>query len=124
MECSLLSTVRVSVLIDQFADDDRETNNVEAVTHFGWIPQAMLSCLTKEVSPDTRSASARCPGVTSDPSNRQQISAVVKDSILPLPSQGDDNQAWIDRLLSVASHLDENAFKALEMVTGLRGYAK
>ena len=55
---------------------------------------------------------------------RTQISATFKTLILPLPSKPDDEQAWVDRLLLVASNLDEPAFKALERLTGLRGYAK
>lgn len=57
--------------------------------------------------------------------SRTQITHIFKSTILPLPNVKDvDEQAWTDRLLLVASHLDETSFKALEKLTGLPGYAK
>lgn len=52
------------------------------------------------------------------------MSSVIKNVILPLPSKGEDELVWVDRLLLVATHLDEVAFKALERLTGLRGFAR
>ena len=53
-----------------------------------------------------------------------QITAAFNKDILPLPEKADDEQAWVDRLLLVASRLDDPAFKALERLTGLIGYSK
>ena len=56
---------------------------------------------------------------------RSQITHIFKSLILPLPDIKDiDEQAWTDRLLLVASHLDETSFKALEKLTGLPGFAR
>lgn len=53
------------------------------------------------------------------------MTAIFKSRILPLPKADNvDEQAWTDRLLLVASHLDELAFRALERVTGLKGFAR
>ncbi len=52
------------------------------------------------------------------------MSVTVKSAILPLPSKPDEEQAWVDRLLLVAANIDEPAWKALDVLTGLRGYAK
>lgn len=53
------------------------------------------------------------------------MASTFKSLILPLPKADDiDEQAWTDRLLLVASGLDEPGFRALERLTGLRGYAK
>ena len=52
------------------------------------------------------------------------MTATIKQYILPLPGKTDDEQAWVDRLMLVATHLDDSAFKALEKMTGLRGYAR
>jgi len=56
--------------------------------------------------------------------SRSQMSVTVKSAILPLPSKPDEEQAWVDRLLLVAANIDEPAWKALDVLTGLRGYAK
>lgn len=55
---------------------------------------------------------------------RTQINTAFKNIILPLPSKPDDEQAWVDRFLLVATHLDDNALMCLDRVTGLKGYAK
>lgn len=53
------------------------------------------------------------------------MATTFKSLILPLPKADSiDEQAWTDRLLLVASGLDEPGFRALERLTGLRGYAK
>ena len=49
---------------------------------------------------------------------------VIKTRILPLPSKADDEQIWVERLLSVASRLDDAAFSGLSKATGLLGYAR
>lgn len=60
-----------------------------------------------------------------DTIRRNQMATTFKSLILPLPKADHiDEQAWMDRLLLVASKLDEPAFKALERLTGLRGYSK
>lgn len=76
-------------------------------------------------------------------SRRSHIVSGFKSHILPLPAKPDDEQAWVDRFLLVASHLDtslrsavdgadtrtdggldENALKGLDNMTGLVGYAR
>ncbi|ORX33887.1 armadillo-type protein [Kockovaella imperatae] len=74
-----------------------------AEDQFGWIPETMLHCLQRDVSVDMRA----------------QMTTAFKEHILPL---GEDS--WVDRLMLVATRLDDAAFKALEKMTGLRGYAK
>jgi sister-chromatid-cohesion protein PDS5 len=41
-----------------------------------------------------------------------------------LPSKPDDEQAWVDRFLLVASRLDNGVLKTLDRLTGIYGYAK
>jgi hypothetical protein len=53
------------------------------------------------------------------------MGSLFKSQILPLPKADLlDEQAWLDRLLFVAADLDEPAFKALERLTGLKGYSR
>jgi sister-chromatid-cohesion protein PDS5 len=87
-----------------------EANEKSAIVQFGWIPEGMLKCLfRKDATLELRT----------------QISTTIKHSILPLPAKSDaDENAWVDRLFLVISHLDETALKALERLTGLTGYAK
>ena len=57
--------------------------------------------------------------------HRTSLTSTFKTKILPLPSKADDEQAWVDQLLLVASHLDDDAGMAgLARTTGLVGYAK
>ncbi|TXT14456.1 uncharacterized protein COLE_00649 [Cutaneotrichosporon oleaginosum] len=86
-----------------------ESNEEDAIAHFGWIPQEMLHAIfRKDVTVDLRT----------------QVNTAFKNVILPLPYKPDDEQAWVDSFLLVASHLDETALVALERLTGLKGYAK
>jgi sister-chromatid-cohesion protein PDS5 len=86
-----------------------ESNEQDAIEHFGWIPQEMLHAIfRKDVTVDLRT----------------QVNTAFKNAILPLPAKPDDEQAWVDRFLLVAAHLDESALMALERLTGLKGYAK
>lgn len=85
-----------------------EENDEEAVAHFGWIPREMLN------------ATRRTDGTVE---LRSQVNSAFKNTILPLPAKPDDEQAWVDRFLLVASSLDEGSFIALDMFTGLKGYA-
>lgn len=56
---------------------------------------------------------------------RAQMTSIFKSSILPLPTIDQiDEQAWVDRLLLVHSYLEEGADKALERLSGLKGYSK
>lgn len=53
------------------------------------------------------------------------MTSVFKSSILPLPAVDQiDEQAWTDRLLVVYCQLDEGGRKAMERLTGLKGYSK
>ncbi|GMK53875.1 hypothetical protein CspeluHIS016_0104610 [Cutaneotrichosporon spelunceum] len=91
------------------AYDAIESNEEDAIDHFGWIPQEMLHAIfRKDVTVDLRS----------------QVNAAFKNVILPLPPKPDDEQAWVDRFLLVASQVDESAIAGLERLTGLKGYAK
>ncbi|KAK8847427.1 hypothetical protein IAR55_005285 [Kwoniella newhampshirensis] len=86
-----------------------ETGNPEAVAQFSWIPQAMLLAYFRRDSTTEL---------------RSQMMMVFKSSIVPLPKETDDEQAWVDRLLLVASSLDGNSFKALEKMSGLIGFSR
>ncbi|WVQ98079.1 hypothetical protein IAU59_005201 [Kwoniella sp. CBS 9459] len=86
-----------------------ESKNPDAVTQFAWIPEQMLRCITFR-------------DVTSEA--KLQLTAIFKTTILPLPKEGDDEQAWVDRLLLVASKLDDQAFNALRGITGLPIFAR
>jgi sister-chromatid-cohesion protein PDS5 len=55
---------------------------------------------------------------------RTTLINVLKEKILPLPPNADDEQAWVDRLLLVARHLDEQAMNGLAGATGLKHYAR
>lgn len=85
-----------------------ESDDSQAISQFGWIPSALLSSLMhRDVSPDTRS----------------QMTSVFKTLILPLPAaDAIDDQAWMDRLLLVCVHLDEGGMRALERLSGLKGF--
>lgn len=52
------------------------------------------------------------------------LAAKFKAKILPLPAKADDDQAWVERLLLVASHLDEATLNGLDRLTGLVGFAR
>jgi sister-chromatid-cohesion protein PDS5 len=52
------------------------------------------------------------------------LAAKFKAKILPLPAKADDDQAWVERLLLVASHLDEAGLNGLDRLTGLVGFAR
>ena len=55
---------------------------------------------------------------------RTFVSGKFKERILPLPAKPDDEQAWVERILLVRSHLEEDAGKkALDRLTSLIGYA-
>nr|XP_018265446.1 uncharacterized protein I303_01812 [Kwoniella dejecticola CBS 10117]OBR87604.1 hypothetical protein I303_01812 [Kwoniella dejecticola CBS 10117] len=86
-----------------------ESSSPEAIKQFAWIPEAMLL--------------GTCRGNTTT-EMRVQLISVIKSSILPLPKETDDEQAWVDRLLSVTSRLNDDAFAALRKIIGLADYAK
>lgn len=91
------------------AYDGIESNDVATIEHFGWIPQEMLlATYRKDVTVDLRT----------------QINTAFKNVILPLPAKPDDEQAWVDRFLLVACHLDESALNSLDRLSGLKGYSK
>jgi hypothetical protein len=52
------------------------------------------------------------------------MSAIIRSDILPLPAKGDDEEAWVDRLILVATYCNEDALKSLDVLTGLKGYQK
>lgn len=45
---------------------------------------------------------------------------VVAEYVLPLPSKGDDVEAWTDQLLTTMNFLDEKATNALFGISGLK----
>jgi sister-chromatid-cohesion protein PDS5 len=87
-----------------------EAGDQASIAQFGWIPSSLLAALTRR-------------DVTIE--LRAQITTVFKAQILPLPAVDQvDEQAWTDRLLVVYCHLDEGGRKALERLTGLKGYSR
>lgn len=90
------------------ADQISESEDSQAIAQFAWIPNMILASLMhKDITPDTRS----------------QMTSIFKSLILPLPAvDAIDEQAWVDRLLSVCVHLEEDGMKALEVVSGLKGF--
>ncbi|RSH92189.1 hypothetical protein EHS25_008604 [Saitozyma podzolica] len=87
-----------------------EANDPEAKRQFGWIPEMMLHCLFRMDAPVEL---------------RTQMTSIFKNQIIPLPKpDAVDEQALVDRLMLVATYLDEPAYKALERLTGLKGYSK
>lgn len=56
---------------------------------------------------------------------RTQMTSIFKNQIIPLPKpDAVDEQALVDRLMLVATYLEEPAYKALERLTGLKGYSR
>ncbi|WVQ76020.1 hypothetical protein IAR50_005656 [Cryptococcus sp. DSM 104548] len=91
------------------ASSEIEAGDDGAIKQFGWIPQVIINAILKgELPMDMRA----------------QIISVFKKSILPLPADGDDDEAWVDRFLLVASALDDHAQNGLVNVTNLRGIAE
>lgn len=53
------------------------------------------------------------------------MTSVFKSQILPLPAIDQvDEQAWTDKLLVVYCYLEEGGRKAMERLTGLKGYSR
>ncbi|WRT64749.1 uncharacterized protein IL334_001683 [Kwoniella shivajii] len=86
-----------------------ESNNPDAIKQFAWIPDTMLSTTSRGGS---------------NPELRSQLLSMFKSSIIPLPKETNDEQAWVDRLLLVTSRLSEISLKALKKMTGLTEYAQ
>nr|XP_019008459.1 uncharacterized protein I206_07018 [Kwoniella pini CBS 10737]OCF47240.1 hypothetical protein I206_07018 [Kwoniella pini CBS 10737] len=86
-----------------------ESSNPDAIKQFAWIPEAMLLATCNSI-------------VTLE--MRMQLTSIFKTTILPLPKETDDEQAWVDRLLFVTSRLNDDAFVALRKIIGLAEYAK
>ncbi|WVQ83257.1 hypothetical protein IAT38_005396 [Cryptococcus sp. DSM 104549] len=84
-----------------------EAGDKEAISQFAWIPQDILCCISKR---------------DMTPESKLQIITIIKTTIFPLPTETDDEQAWVDRLLLVSSYLDKNVFVALEYLSNLKGY--
>ncbi|WVN89440.1 uncharacterized protein L203_104663 [Cryptococcus depauperatus CBS 7841] len=93
----------------QSAYSEIEAGEAEAIRQFAWIPQTMIAALFISES-------------TAD--FRPPIIAAIKSSILPLPQDIEDEQAWVDRLLLVTSYLDEDGRQGLGRLTGLIGYSQ
>ncbi|KAK4687777.1 sister chromatid cohesion protein PDS5, partial [Tremellales sp. Uapishka_1] len=108
------SVVRVEALaalsrLWNLAYSEIEAGDPEGVRHFAWIPEVMLHGFNNK-------------GTTME--TRVQIASTLRNTILPLPAKADDEQAWVDRLLLVASSLDDHAMKGLDRLTGLKGYSR
>ncbi|OXM77000.1 sister chromatid cohesion protein PDS5 [Cryptococcus neoformans Bt63] len=86
-----------------------EANNSEVVDQFAWIPQAMIAALFRGEATNEM---------------RVQISTIFKTSIIPLPQDAEEEQAWVDRLLLISLHLDEDGMMGLKRMTNLIGYAQ
>ncbi|KLO11387.1 ARM repeat-containing protein [Schizopora paradoxa] len=79
-----------------------DNNDRHAIAHFSWIPQQIFHAIgtSLEVKPIA--------------------TKVVAEYVLPLPSKGDDAEAWTDQLLTTMSFLDEKATNALFGISGLK----
>lgn len=55
---------------------------------------------------------------------RTQMTALLRNVVLPLPQKADDETEWVNRLLLVASHIDESAMNTLLGNTNLLGFAR
>lgn len=110
METGVLSNVSWRLPRDcmAIADHESEQDDSLAISQFAWIPSALLTSLMhRDVTPDTRS----------------QTTSTFKSLILPLPTvDAIDEQVWVDRLLLVCIHLDDGGMKALERLSGLKGF--
>ncbi|XAO21334.1 hypothetical protein I312_100083 [Cryptococcus bacillisporus CA1280] len=93
----------------ELAYSEIETNNSEVVNQFAWIPQAMIAALFKGEATNEM---------------RVQISTIFKTSIIPLPQDAEQEQAWVDRLLLISLHLDDDGMMGLKRMTNLVGYAQ
>lgn len=92
------------------ADLSREAGDQASITQFAWIPAALLAALTR------RDATVEL---------RHQVTSIFKAQILPLPTVDQiDEQSWTERLLVVYCHLDEGGRRAVERLTGLKGYSR
>ncbi|WWD07643.1 hypothetical protein V865_005744 [Kwoniella europaea PYCC6329] len=85
-----------------------ESNNADAIKQFAWIPEAILG-------------STRRGGTLE---SRWQLASIFKNSILPLPTDANDEQAWVDRLIFVTSRLNDDALLGLKIITGLPEFAQ
>ncbi|THH06894.1 hypothetical protein EW145_g3765 [Phellinidium pouzarii] len=79
-----------------------ENNDAAAIEQFGWIPQQVLHSITTTM--EVKSTALQ----------------IIADYILPVPSKGDDDVAWTERLLVVMRHLDEKGINTLVGISGLK----
>ncbi|KDQ08190.1 hypothetical protein BOTBODRAFT_118968 [Botryobasidium botryosum FD-172 SS1] len=72
-----------------------ESNDLAAVKQFGWIPEKLFFYLTTSLEVKT------------------MVEQTIEEYILPLPSKGEDEVAWTDRLLTVMHAMEEKSIQAL-----------
>ncbi|KAH8116096.1 armadillo-type protein [Phellopilus nigrolimitatus] len=79
-----------------------ENNDSAAIKQFAWIPQQVLYSITSTT--EVKSVALQ----------------VIAEYILPVPSKGDDEVAWTDRLLTVMRFLDEKGIATLLNISTLK----
>ena len=78
-----------------------EDNDTSAISLFGWIPHDLIQC-----------------GTTSGSAVREAVEQTLLKWILPLPVKGDDEVAWVDKLLLVMRGLDDKTKHSLLVMAG------
>lgn len=58
--------------------------------------------------------------MAAEPLSRAVAQEIIARYILPLPSKGDDEVAWTERLLKLLSRVDDKAIDILFNLTGLK----
>ncbi|KAH8918667.1 ARM repeat-containing protein [Atractiella rhizophila] len=84
------------------AYSDIEAADTDATEKFAWIPNTLLGSMGNEVE------------------SRLLVEETMLKYILPLPTTANDEVAWVDRLLLVMGHLDENAGRRLLSMSRLQ----
>ncbi|KZV96910.1 ARM repeat-containing protein [Exidia glandulosa HHB12029] len=79
-----------------------EKNNVPAINHFAWIPEQILHLLLG--SQETRLSAEHA----------------LAEYILPLPTKGEDEAAWTERLLLVMRFMDDDAATTLVAISNVK----
>ena len=86
---------------------------------FSWIPQQILQSIT--LSPDLKFVYLLLIWTSFlTKYHRATVLQVIAEFILPVPSKGDDEVQWTDRLLTVISYLDEKHVNVLIMLSNLK----
>ncbi|EJD39136.1 hypothetical protein AURDEDRAFT_71387 [Auricularia subglabra TFB-10046 SS5] len=90
------------VALPEMCVSSSENNNVAAINHFAWIPEKILHLLP--ATQETRASAEH----------------TLAELILPLPSKGEDEVGWTERLLLAMRFMDEDAINTLLSVSNLK----